>query len=211
MTERLVYFAVCGHLVKIGCSARPYKRFATPPQGCPYLPIIVATLSGGFELERKLHCHLRESFSHGEWFHITPEVRRVIGMAQMGALPDDLAEAKISPVRETIKRKSNASYRIALAERRAFGYLMFDQIQAIRPQYVVDAKATYADPKVLAPSDEALAAIAMYEAELADSESPELLRRKEILARMKREREARIALAQKEKAKLLRAIKEVSV
>ena len=86
--ERVVYFirAVNGTgPVKIGVSRNPTKRLAELSIWCPFALTVLATIPGGFDLEREYHVALADARSHGEWFHWTPEVAAAVEAALSAA------------------------------------------------------------------------------------------------------------------------------
>lgn len=73
--------------VKIGCSTFPESRFADMMRWSPLPLELVATVQGSFPIEAAIHAFLAGAHSHGEWFHPTVEVLRVVELAQKGELP----------------------------------------------------------------------------------------------------------------------------
>lgn len=76
-------------LIKIGSSSFPPSRLVSLLSWSPVPLEIVATIPGDATLERRIHGLLRESRSHSEWFHPTPEVEAVVEAAISGTLDVD--------------------------------------------------------------------------------------------------------------------------
>lgn len=67
-----------GGSVKIGYSWKPEDRLAFCQPFSPVTLVIVATMPGGPELERRLHLKFKAQHSHGEWFHPSAELECMI-------------------------------------------------------------------------------------------------------------------------------------
>ena len=70
----VVYFIRGTNLIKIGCSDDPEARLKALQIGSPAPLRIVASISGGYELERTLHARFVKYRAHGEWFHAADEI-----------------------------------------------------------------------------------------------------------------------------------------
>lgn len=77
---RSVYFVqgVGGGPVKIGHSASPSARLTSLQVGSPSVLRVVATMRGGFEVERTLHRAFAKDRLHGEWFDPSRELMAFI-------------------------------------------------------------------------------------------------------------------------------------
>lgn len=73
-----VYFAYSAGRIKIGTSADLRLRCRGLNTQSPHPVTVVLTISGGVDLERKLHDCLAGVRMHGEWFKITPEMRQLL-------------------------------------------------------------------------------------------------------------------------------------
>ena len=74
----VVYLLYSGGLIKIGVSSNYAVRSRSFRTASP-LPIQkLLEFSGGFSLETELHKKFESSYSHGEWFHLTPDLRGYI-------------------------------------------------------------------------------------------------------------------------------------
>lgn len=71
-----------GAPVKIGYSSRVEYRLRQLQSGAPAKLQLFATLDGTVELERRLHTRFRRSRLEGEWFRITPALKRLIERAR---------------------------------------------------------------------------------------------------------------------------------
>lgn len=78
---KLIYFigAVSGEgPIKIGCSCYPQSRLLSFQAWTPVKLQILAVCKGRTIHERKLHQMFREDNSHGEWFHRSNKLLKVI-------------------------------------------------------------------------------------------------------------------------------------
>lgn len=67
------------HMVKVGyTSSGPLRRLAALQTGSPEKLSVVAAFPGSTLLECSIHRTLKASWSHGEWFSDTEEVRRFV-------------------------------------------------------------------------------------------------------------------------------------
>lgn len=69
MNVRYVYFAEACGMIKIGCSNQPATRIGQIGEWVPYPITLLATMEGGYALEKALHKMFHADWSHGEWFH----------------------------------------------------------------------------------------------------------------------------------------------
>lgn len=71
-------------MVKIGVAADPRQRLATIRTMSPEpLELIAVSHGGGRAIEGQLHRKLGSIRSHGEWFHLTPELMEILmGVAE---------------------------------------------------------------------------------------------------------------------------------
>jgi len=78
--DAFVYFIECGRggPIKVGRAVDPEFRLAELQCGNPEELILLAHVSGGEALERRLHRELAEFRIRGEWFKRTPQVAAVI-------------------------------------------------------------------------------------------------------------------------------------
>lgn len=72
--KRGVYFIGASGMVKIGVSHRPAERMAGIQSYSPVRLKLLAVVRGGIVMEKYLHRRFRRARSHGEWFHLTPEI-----------------------------------------------------------------------------------------------------------------------------------------
>jgi hypothetical protein len=79
-----VYFLRCGDFVKIGYSRNPQARIRLMDNYLPLEPIIAAIFPARRAIECKLHRHLSQHRSRGEWFHWCDDIAAI---TQTG-LPD---------------------------------------------------------------------------------------------------------------------------
>lgn len=81
-TVRKVYFIghelKVGSEVKIGVAYEPHKRLSTLQTGYPKSLRVLATVEGGETEEEKLHRRYRHARLRGEWFTITPGMKKLI-------------------------------------------------------------------------------------------------------------------------------------
>ena len=82
-----VYFieAIGTDLVKIGHAYDPVKRMANLRTGSAASLRILCTISGNDGLESELHRRFSAHRSHGEWFHLSEEIRLFIATVLEGA------------------------------------------------------------------------------------------------------------------------------
>ena len=75
-----IYFIRCNEYVKIGtCSSDLSLRYSELQVGCPYEFEFEGFLSGGQELEQKIHKELKKFKHRGEWYRIEKDkVKEVI-------------------------------------------------------------------------------------------------------------------------------------
>jgi hypothetical protein len=74
-----VYFMKYGDaLVKIGYSGNIPKRLVHIQSFCPLPVTLLGWMRGGPNHELALHKKFAESRSHGEWFHLTPDIAEYI-------------------------------------------------------------------------------------------------------------------------------------
>ena len=163
-----VYFAQAAHMIKVGCSIDPEKRLTQIAEWVPFRVELVAVTPGSFRLEADLHAYFADSWSHLEWFHITPKIMEVVRAINAGepllipACPRDTGKE----LHKTLKKR--ATRRITHAENAAFGWMTYPERRKRRPAYLVEAIESFEGAHQLPPSGAALAAIARYESELAD-------------------------------------------
>lgn len=158
--------------VKIGCSITPENRLRSLDIWSPFPLELVVSAPGGNCEENRLHWRFRESRSHGEWFFVTPELLSVIDFVRLNgtlppleAVPPKARKTKLSGPNRC-KAISDAKRRFSLsirgAERHAYGDIYRDY----RPQWIKDAVASWQGQFVPYPSDELVAKIETYKAEL---------------------------------------------
>lgn len=70
--------------IKIGCSQTPDARLESINAWAPYPLEMLVSISGSFELERRLHTCFSAFHSHGEWFHPSDELARGIEALKNG-------------------------------------------------------------------------------------------------------------------------------
>lgn len=74
-----IYFLRCGRHVKIGYTAGDLATRITAIQtGAPEKLEVLASIDGMFRTERKLHQRFARHHSHGEWFHLAPEIQAYV-------------------------------------------------------------------------------------------------------------------------------------
>lgn len=77
--EPVIYFARCGEYIKIGFTrGKPKQRLKGLSTANPLPVELVATTSGGQELERELHQRFSEFHTSGEWFVFSDQIRDYI-------------------------------------------------------------------------------------------------------------------------------------
>jgi hypothetical protein len=64
--------------VKIGCSQSPLTRLAQLTYWAPYPLVLVASVPGDEQLERRFHAKFAADHSHSEWFQPSQELSRVV-------------------------------------------------------------------------------------------------------------------------------------
>lgn len=166
-TDFYVYFARAGDMVKVGCSRQPVQRIKQIGEWIPFEIELAATTPGAFDLEADLHAYFADSWSHLEWFKITPKIEAVIADALAGR-DLDVPKAPRDNAKELFKTlKKRASRRVTIAESRAGIDCDYPTRRLMRPRYLQSALDSFAGPHQAPPTPEALAAIARYERELA--------------------------------------------
>ena len=76
----MVYFIQSGEYVKVGYTANlksRYKQYVTENPNPVYL---LATINGGYDIERKIHKQLKDYKHRGEWFVYTDIVKQKIAL-----------------------------------------------------------------------------------------------------------------------------------
>ena len=165
-TPRFVYFAKSGDMVKVGCTVDPEQRLAQIGEWIPFEIELIAITPGTFQLEADLHAYFADSWSHLEWFRITPKIMAVVDAINRG---DALAIPKVprDSGKEHFKTlKKRASRRVTMAEKLVLGSMSYPARARIRPPYLTKAIESFAGPQNEPPSESALAAIAKYEREM---------------------------------------------
>lgn len=76
--------------IKIGCSDSPKGRLCSLMCWSPVQLEIVATVEGGFDLEKNIHECFADTHSHREWFHASGRLTNAI-RAIAGGVPVDVA------------------------------------------------------------------------------------------------------------------------
>lgn len=76
-SNRKVYFITSGKLVKVGFSEYPESRIDAIKTSRPDAKLI-GYISGGTELEKKIHKELKNWSAGREWFYFVPEVEEII-------------------------------------------------------------------------------------------------------------------------------------
>lgn len=166
-----VYFARAGDMVKVGCSTRPATRLTEIGEWIPFKIELVATVKGAFDLESDLHAYFADSWSHLEWFRITPKIEAVIADVQRG-VPLTIPKAPRDTGKELHKTlKKRASRRITEAEKRAGVVSYYPARHQQRPAYLRAAMRSFDGPHKAPPTAAALEAIARYEREMQARES----------------------------------------
>lgn len=80
----VVYFLRAGEFIKVGkATGSARNRVSQLKTGCPFKIEIMATVPGGYELERSIHRRFQSSRAHGEWFHATQEL--IAFVAEIGS------------------------------------------------------------------------------------------------------------------------------
>lgn len=164
--DSLVYFVRGGDFIKIGCSRQPLSRITSFAEWVPFKLELLATTQGGFDLECRLHSYFDSCRVHGEWFKPNAEMIGLVDSIRAGrGIETDIPPVKRgTTAQKEIKRLTTK--RVSKAERMAgLGrphYIMPRQ----RPQYIVEAIASYQGIGNGPPSKNALASITKYEKEL---------------------------------------------
>lgn len=103
MQSGYVYIMQCGHLFKIGCSAKPKERRASiegrawlqAATSCPVSMLKVWPSSDQYGDERKLQGRLWRHHQAGEWFSIPPRVLAVLlRLPSLDAIREEWANVK---------------------------------------------------------------------------------------------------------------------
>lgn len=83
---RSIYFirAEAGGLVKIGVSGNPTARLRSMQVGCPGRLLLLAAFKAKPFAEAALHTRFAADRVHGEWFTMSPRIRRFIEMVNAG-------------------------------------------------------------------------------------------------------------------------------
>ena len=68
--------------IKIGCSKSPDQRIETLAVWCPLPLELIATVSGGMDIERRFHARFLDSHLGHEWFEATCELQALIADIQ---------------------------------------------------------------------------------------------------------------------------------
>lgn len=76
--EGWVYFACDGERVKIGFSGAPHSRVQDIQSSCSLPLTVLAVIKGTMDDEAKLHTKFSADRLHGEWFTLSPKLRRHI-------------------------------------------------------------------------------------------------------------------------------------
>lgn len=79
---RMIYFAGCQGLIKIGTSLNVQKRLAALQSGCPYPIKLLAAYPGGPKEERRLHRQFLHLRTRGEWHQPGADLRALIREVQ---------------------------------------------------------------------------------------------------------------------------------
>lgn len=124
-----VYFMTLkegGGPIKIGCSYRPLDRLDACNAWSPYALKIIYSFSGGFEIERRLHCHFADHHSHFEWFFPAREIYGFIDAHKAGADFDELIPPlkKAMGARRISLSKKPPSYKEYISYRTKLGHAM---------------------------------------------------------------------------------------
>jgi len=104
---REVYFVEGAGLIKIGFAADATRRFKAMLTGSPVPLSLLASMSGGPEVEAELHIQFAEWRAHGEWFRPSPKLLEIIAAApyQYGqAYRDVLALPRANVIRASAAR-----------------------------------------------------------------------------------------------------------
>lgn len=72
----IVYFIYCAGRIKIGYSDGLRTRLKQIAACSPFPPVALLVVSGTVKLERQLHARFAEDRLHGEWFALSPKMRR---------------------------------------------------------------------------------------------------------------------------------------
>jgi hypothetical protein len=166
-SEHYVYFARAGGMMKIGCSRLPVERLKQIGEWVPFKVELAAVLHGAFDTEAALHSHFGASWSHLEWFHVTPEMEAMVADILAGRPITITPKPKDNIKAQRVRAKKAATRRVTLAEDRANLPHSYHERRRRRPAYLTEALASFEGGHGGAPSPAALAAIARYEAELA--------------------------------------------
>ena len=92
MKDKYVYFikpvGMSGP-IKIGCSDAPSARLAALATWSPFPLEIIATIPGGYALERNIQECFLDVHSHREWFHGAPRLQSAIAKLAAGVSVED--------------------------------------------------------------------------------------------------------------------------
>jgi hypothetical protein len=88
--------------IKIGCSVDPEIRLSNLMVWSPFPLEIVATIPGGYSLERNVHECFADAHSHKEWFRAIPRLQTFINGLQAGKEIGEILDlnARIGSIRE---------------------------------------------------------------------------------------------------------------
>lgn len=83
---RFVYFVQSPStgLIKIGTTGNVQQRLSSLCAETSENMVLLATLEGGFRLEKQLHGHFRDERRHGEWFEPGPELVAMVASIVAG-------------------------------------------------------------------------------------------------------------------------------
>jgi hypothetical protein len=73
-----VYAVQAGSFIKFGKANDPRARLAHMQIGCPLTITFIGRIRGGRRLETALHDYFHEYRKHGEWFHLSKRMERVL-------------------------------------------------------------------------------------------------------------------------------------
>lgn len=109
----MIYFIQSGEYVKVGYTGNlksRYKQYVTENPNPVYL---LATINGGYDIERKIHKQLKEFKHRGEWFVYTDQVKEKIALI----IKENILN--VEPPRAKVKRDKYRHLKTLLALKEA--------------------------------------------------------------------------------------------
>jgi hypothetical protein len=127
--------------VKIGCSQSPLTRLAQLTYWAPYPLVLVASVPGDEQLERRFHAKFAADHSHSEWFQPSQELSRVVAAVAAGEFDFDSlpAPVRLLPINRR-ERTADEREMVRLTQRlrwvRAWRYPLPPEVSAVEYGYM---------------------------------------------------------------------------